>query len=489
MRPRIVALIVGCLILLPGVSLLFAGGALGIGYLAGRNDAGYFQATLPDLHSPTAAITGETPTLTTDIRDQNRLLDVLDTDVRLEVSGPDSDAQTFIGIGPTASVDAYLGGVARDEIVGFADRAPVFHTSVGTVTAAESPTEQDFWVARASGSGPQQLDWQATPGQWTAVIMNTNGAPDIDVTATVAIRAGFLLPLTLTLLVLGFLITAAAVALIVVGVERTTPPQYGGAPRSDKVVQAGAGTATSEHPVVLTARLDPGLSRWQWLVKWFLAIPHYVVLAFLWVAFLVVTIIAGFCILFTGRYPRPLFDFTSGVLRWTWRVSYYAASGGLGTDQYPPFTLGPAHGYPASLDIVYPATLSRGLVLVKWWLLAIPHYLIIGLFVTNWWSPNDAGDRFVFGPIGSSGLFGLLVLVTAFVLLFTGTYPPQLFALIIGGNRWIYRVIAYATLMTDKYPPFQLDQGGSEPSSPLPTSPGGPATEPIAGPAQTQTAR
>ena len=137
--------------------------------------------------------------------------------------------------------------------------------------------------------------------------------------------------------------------------------------------------ASGSYPVVLTAHLDPGLSRWQWLVKWFLAIPHYFLLAFLWPAFLVVTVIAGFGILFTGRYPRPLFDFTSGVLRWSWRVSYYAANGGLGTDQYPPFTLGTAPGYPATLDIAYPTTLSRGLVLVKWWLLAIPHYLIIGL--------------------------------------------------------------------------------------------------------------
>jgi len=66
--------------------------------------------------------------------------------------------------------------------------------------------------------------------------------------------------------------------------------------------------ASSKHPVVLTAHLDPGLSRLQWLVRWFQAISHYVLLAFLWPAFLVVTVIAGFCILFTGRYPRPLFS-------------------------------------------------------------------------------------------------------------------------------------------------------------------------------------
>jgi len=244
---------------------------------------------------------------------------------------------------------------------------------------------------------------------------------------------------------------------------------------------------TPERPVALTAYLDPGLSRWKWLVKWFLAIPHYFLLAFLWPAFLVVTVIAGFCILFTGRYPRPLFDFTSGVLRWSWRVSYYAANGGLGTDQYPPFTLGLALGYPATLDIAYPATLSRGLVLVKWWLLAIPHYLIIGLFVSNWWGWNSAGERFAVWPVGSGGLFGLLVVITAIMLLFTGKYPPQLFALIIGGNRWIYRVIAYAALMTDQYPPFRLDQGGTEPTLPPLPPTAGPAIPPAPEPAGTWT--
>ena len=230
--------------------------------------------------------------------------------------------------------------------------------------------------------------------------------------------------------------------------------------------------ATPERPVALTAHLDPGLSRWKWLVKWFLAIPHYLILVFLWPAFLVVTVIAGFCILFTGRYPRALFDFTSGVLRWSWRVSYYASNGGIGTDQYPPFTLGTAPKYPATLDIAYPQQLSRGLVLVKWWLLAIPHYLIIGLLVSNWWGWTPAGERFAVGPVGSGGLLGLLLVITALILLFTAKYPQQLFALIVGFNRWIYRVIAYAALMTDQYPPFRLDQGGSEPARPLPPTVG-----------------
>ncbi len=234
------------------------------------------------------------------------------------------------------------------------------------------------------------------------------------------------------------------------------------------------------HPVALTARLDPGLSRWTWLVKWFLAIPHVLVLALLWPAFLVVTVIAGFCILITGRYPRPLFDFTSGVLRWTWRVSFYATTGGLGTDRYPPFTLSEAYDYPAQLDIAYPARFSRGLVLVKW-LLALPQLLIIGLLVTNWWGWTSAGERFAIGPVGSGGLLGLLVVIAAVVLLVTATYPRRLFALIVGVNRWLYRVVAYVALMTDTYPPFRLDQGGSEPTSTPPPTPW-PATAAAASP-------
>jgi len=218
------------------------------------------------------------------------------------------------------------------------------------------------------------------------------------------------------------------------------------------------------YPVQLTGQFDPQLSRWLWLVKWVLAIPHYLVLAFLWVAFGVTTVLAWFAILFTGRYPRGLFDFNVGVLRWSWRVAFYA-SGAIGTDRYPPFTLSRTD-YPADFDVAYPEHLSRGLVLVKSWLLAIPQLIIVALVTTDiplWFSRRDdltAGS----GATAGISLLGILVLVAGLVLLFTGRYPRALFDVIIGVNRWIYRVLAYVALMRDEYPPFRLDQGPHEPA-------------------------
>ncbi|MFF3678705.1 DUF4389 domain-containing protein [Streptomyces sp. NPDC002120] len=212
------------------------------------------------------------------------------------------------------------------------------------------------------------------------------------------------------------------------------------------------------HPLCVEATLDPRLTRWKWLVKWILAIPHYIVLFLLQVAFLLLSVVAFFSILITGRYPRSLFDFNVGVIRWSTRVHYYA-NAVMGTDQYPPFTLKDVPGYPIRVDITYPEQLSRGLVLVKW-LLVIPQLLVVVLLLTSGWKAYRYLDDY--SPF-SSGLIGLLTLLAVAILTCTGRYPKGLFDLLMGLVRWTLRVLVYVYLMTDKYPPFRLDMGGSEP--------------------------
>jgi len=199
----------------------------------------------------------------------------------------------------------------------------------------------------------------------------------------------------------------------------------------------------TSYPVSIRGELTAPPSRGWWLLKWLLALPHYIILAFLWIAFVVVCIIAFFAILFTSKYPKGLFSFNAGVLRWTWRVGFYSYSA-LATDKYPPFSLDPDDTYPADLTIEYPEKLSRGLVLVKWWLLAIPHYIVVAFL-------HGGG-----GQKNGGGLDSVLAIFAGFALLFTGKYPEDIFKLVVGMNRWAYRVAAYASLMTDEYPPFRL---------------------------------
>jgi hypothetical protein len=221
--------------------------------------------------------------------------------------------------------------------------------------------------------------------------------------------------------------------------------------------------AAQAYPVRVDASLDAPLSRWLWLVKWVLVIPHYVVLAFLWVAFVMLSAAAIVAIVVTGRYPRAIFEFNVGVLRWTWRVQYYAI-GAFGTDRYPPFTLADDPSYPAHLEIEYPERLSRGLALVKWWLLAIPQYIIIGLFTgSGMWFAWQYGEQQ--HSWAGLGLIGILTVVAAVALLVTGRYPEQIYDFVLGLNRWVLRVAGYAGLMTDKYPPFRLDMGGHDPGT------------------------
>ena len=209
--------------------------------------------------------------------------------------------------------------------------------------------------------------------------------------------------------------------------------------------------AENNYPLIIKGELRETPSRALWLVKWLLLFPHIICLAGLWIAFIVVTVIAFFAVLFTGTYPRGMFDFNVGVLRWTWRVSFYGY-GALATDVYPPFSLEPDATYPADLFVEYPEKLSNGLVLVKW-LLAVPHYAVL-VFLTGF------GLRYVYEHVDfvSGGLLSVLVLIIAIVLLFAKTYIGDIFRLVVGINRWVFRVAAYVFLLTDEYPPFRFEE-------------------------------
>jgi hypothetical protein len=300
------------------------------------------------------------------------------------------------------------------------------------------------------------VTWDVQGGNWSILLMNPDGSAQVAADVSMGVKVHALVGLMIGLGLGSVVLLGGAAALIVFATRR---------PTAAIVTEPVEPLVAGRSPVRLAAALDEPLSRGLWLVKWFLAIPHFFILFFLWIAFALLTFVAAIAILFTRRYPKSIFDFNVGVLRWTWRVTYYATSG-IGTDRYPPFTRA-AVDYPATLEIEYPEQLNRWLVLVKWWLLAIPHYIIIGFFIGGGWFVGSNNGRAAAG----FGLIGLITVFAGIALLFTARYPRGLFDFVMGMNRWVYRVIAYASLMTDRYPPFTFDAGANEPGPLPPPSP------------------
>jgi hypothetical protein len=188
--------------------------------------------------------------------------------------------------------------------------------------------------------------------------------------------------------------------------------------------------AGQAYPLVFDVEYPERLSRLLIFVKWLLALPHWIILYGLGVLVGAITFVAWFAILFTGRYPRELFDLVVKSWRWQANVAAYV---GLMRDEYPPFSWEEGR-YPVRFQVEYPERLSRLLIFVKW-LLALPHYIVLFLL----------------------GLVAYLAWIVAWwAILITGRFPRALFDFLVGLGRWNWRVQAYTNLLRDEYPPFSL---------------------------------
>lgn len=187
--------------------------------------------------------------------------------------------------------------------------------------------------------------------------------------------------------------------------------------------------ANPNYPVRVEIERSERLSRLLPFVKWLLAVPHYLALYLLGIVSYVALVFAFFAVLFTGRYPRSVFDFLVSFERWRLRVGAYLL---LQTDRYPPFSLSDVPDYPVHLEVDYPEQIARWRPLLNW-LLVIPA---------------------LFGAMVVALIAMVAVFVAFFAILFTGSFPEGLFNTVVVAERWSARVLLYAFWMTSAYPPF-----------------------------------
>jgi len=185
------------------------------------------------------------------------------------------------------------------------------------------------------------------------------------------------------------------------------------------------------HPVTLDVEYPERLSRLSTFFRLLLAIPQLIVVYLLGVALFVLTIIAWFAILFTARYPKSIFQFNAGVLRWQANVYAYLA---LFRDEYPPFEWEPGL-YPLAFDVPYPERQSRFRLFIRWFAV-IPNQLVFLFVSIAWW---------------------FTTFISWFAILITGRYPRGLFKFGVGGLRWLQRSAAYTYLLRDEYPPYSIN--------------------------------
>ncbi|MBK5233541.1 MAG: DUF4389 domain-containing protein [Thermoleophilia bacterium] len=214
--------------------------------------------------------------------------------------------------------------------------------------------------------------------------------------------------------------------------EVPSPP-----PDEDVLAASGsAAVATSPaggYPVQVEADLLPEYSRFMPLIKWFLLIPQYIVLVFLGIGALFVIMIAFFAILFTGTFPKGMWDYLVGVHRWALRVMAYHL---LVSDKYPPYSMDEQPGDTVRLHAAYPETVERWRPFVAW-LLVIPYMFVASLI----------------GMVASICSF-----IAFFTIIFTKKIPDGLFDVIRISFVWQIRAGFYNSWMSTEYPPFEWDE-------------------------------
>ena len=241
MRPsRVVALLVGIVMVLPSFALLLGGVALGATYQLWRDDTGFFDIGEVRLATDTAAIVAGDADFDAAPGAPDWFWSMLDTDLRVRATGVGADQRVFVGLADSNDVTRYLDGVAHDELVDVAGVRSVVYRSVEGVRRAPPPTAQPFWVESASGVGDQEFRWDVEGGTWSAVLMNADGSPGVVADVDVGVRSGVVVPIAILMAAIGGVMVAGAVALIVYGAA--------GARRSsaDEVIAAPVGQATVE---------------------------------------------------------------------------------------------------------------------------------------------------------------------------------------------------------------------------------------------------
>jgi uncharacterized membrane protein len=248
MRPaKIVAIVIGALLILIGIGLLVPGSLLLWINGAGRDGSGFFMTSTHALSSEGYALT--TPDVDLDMGPGDWMPSGGVGTVRIRATS-DRSAPVFIGIGPADEVSAYLDGVAHDEVtnLGWFSSSVEYRTYRGGAPQTP-PGQQTFWVASQQGLDTQTLEWDVQGGNWTAVLMNADASAPVDARVSLGAHFDILLPIGIGLTVAGVVLLAVGIVLIVIGARRPRrplqPESAGGQPYGQYPPPAGPYPPTS----------------------------------------------------------------------------------------------------------------------------------------------------------------------------------------------------------------------------------------------------